>query len=839
MNHIYRLITCGIIFIISIFIFSKNIREVDYSVETVKKAEEASFPILFVKQGDNLIDPMYGYTGNIDAKLVKEGISSVDDTGECAFYIKEYKKVIKKVTYEVIDIQNNKSVDGGIIRKFKTEDNYKVFSIAIKAELKEDKEYAVKNTLLTNEGQKIYYYHRIKKTGNKHFDDIVKFADNFHDATLDKEKSESIVPYIEPDGSMSTTDLSYVNINSSLKMITFAELKPEVISDIIINVRDISKDTAMIEFVYNVKSDTDSGEERYKVREGYRIRWTATRMYLLYYDRSMESIFDIGLFSLSANEFKLGITSDKNVNVIASEDKSKVCFTRDGVLYYFDVKKNKISKLYSFKQTNEDFLRDLYDENEIKTIRVDNNGNAYFMIYGYITKGDYEGRTAIILYKYYAEQNRIEEMVNIPLDVPFALIKEQINDFAYVNENDVFFFSIGNGIYSYSIPSASMSTIAEDVAIDDMVISKEGKFIAWQTLEDNYSKINIMTLNNYKQSTMETEEDKYIKILGVIGKNIIYGYSDKNKEVKKLDGSSIIPVSLVNIAGIDKKVVKEYVPENSFVIAASVSGNKIMLDRVVAESSGRYIETEQDCIFGNVQDEDEEFGITSRATEKTMTDYYLYMPDSIKVKETPKEGTVKRTVTKGETTVRVFDNLESEAFYYVYAFHGIETGYASAYEAMARANERMGEVMDNRGHIIWERGKTSKNAKIKIKGQSSLSEDSAYACISMILENKGENVSIKKLKKENGSFADILDKYIDGASVDYSKAGIDYLTYSISKKRPVIAMMSGNRAVLIVGFDASTITYYDPVAESENVISKEEAEVKFGAVGNIYIGYVD
>ena len=103
LNHIYRLITCSIIFIISVVIFCRNIREVDYSVETVKKAEEASFPILFVKQGDNLIDPMYGYTGNIDAKLVKEGISSVDDTGECVFCIKEYKKDIKKgITFLVI-----------------------------------------------------------------------------------------------------------------------------------------------------------------------------------------------------------------------------------------------------------------------------------------------------------------------------------------------------------------------------------------------------------------------------------------------------------------------------------------------------------------------------------------------------------------------------------------------------------------------------------------------------------------------------------------------------------------------------------------------------------------
>ena len=51
-------------------------------------------------------------------------------------------------------------------------------------------------------------------------------------------------------------------------------------------------------------------------------------------------------------------------------------------------------------------------------------------------------------------------------------------------------------------------------------------------------------------------------------------------------------------------------------------------------------------------------------------------------------------------------------------------------------------------------------------------------------------------------------------------------------------MLSGNKAVLIVGYSGSTITYYDIGARSKRNVSRSNAEDDFKEIGNVFISYV-
>ena len=84
-------------------------------------------------------------------------------------------------------------------------------------------------------------------------------------------------------------------------------------------------------------------------------------------------------------------------------------------------------------QDESDYIRDVYDQHNIKIVNIDENGNIDFMVYGYMNRGAYEGYVGIVLYRFYNMDNRIEELVYIPVNESYQFLKEMVGDFNYIN----------------------------------------------------------------------------------------------------------------------------------------------------------------------------------------------------------------------------------------------------------------------------------------------------------------------------------------------------------------------------------------------------------------------
>ena len=840
-KQFYRIIVSIIVFIISIYIFGSHISERSNDVETISKTQDAKFPVLYMQVGEKLINPMHGYTANMDAKYIRDGIVSVDEKQKCVLDIKENEINVKKVIYEVTNCNSSDVLDTGTIRTFDKNKDYKQFSVSIKNDLEDNQEYALKIALVTDKGNKIYYYARIKRNDDEVDDKIIEFAMDFHKKTLNKKKAEDIDHYLETDASkIENKDLAYVNIKSNLDTISFGKLKPKVISDEFVTIREVTGNTAVVEVRYFAGAKTDSGNEKFEIKEGYRIRWTEDRIYLLYFERSMESVFDIGLTSLSENEFKLGITNNAGTDITTSEDNSKIYFVRNGELWYYNAPSNDCAKVFSFRQDkNTDYFRDVYDAHNIKVLNVEDNGDAYFMVYGYMNRGDYEGRMAIVLYKHYVDQNRIEEQVNIPVDVPYAVLNQKVSDFAYVSDKEEFYFSIAEDIYAYDLKTNKMKVIARDIPEEDMVLSKKGEFLAWQDSEKGYEYINVMKLREKKVTKMKAPKGKCIKLLGEMQGNMIYGYANKEKISQMMDGTEIVPLYEVIIAPIKGEVAKKYKPKNCFVTGLTIEKNKMTMSRAKQDSSGKYISVSEESIFNNQFDENSNFGFNNRVSEKTLTEWYMYLPDGYEMNEIPKIRIVENTLIKGDTTVRVHKDLMKDKYYFVYSYHGLESGYSKVADAIIEADDRMGNVFDNQGYLVWERGIAKVSDSISDFDKEGLSKGSINACVKMLVEISGNEVKLSDIAKVDGNIEKKIDKFVKGTAINFTGTPLDELVYSISKGRPVLAMMSGDKAVLITGYSSGTITYYDRASKSKKSMSRSNAESTFEKVGNVFISYVN
>ena len=67
---------------------------------------------------------------------------------------------------------------------------------------------------------------------------------------------------------------------------------------------------------------------------------------------------------------------------------------------------------------------------------------------------------------------------------------------------------------------------------------------------------------------------------------------------------------------------------------------------------------------------------------------------------------------------------------------------------------------------------------------------------------------------------------------------IDELLYFIDQGTPVFARTGGDRAILLTGYSANYVTYYDPVARESKTVSYDVIAAILAEGGNYFIAYV-
>ena len=155
-----------------------------------------------------------------------------------------------------------------------------------------------------------------------------------------------------------------------------------------------------------------------------------------------------------------------------------------------------------------------------------------------------------------------------------------------------------------------------------------------------------------------------------------------------------------------------------------------------------------------------------------------------------------------------------ENAYYIYGKGHLQNICLKVNEAVRKADEQVGVVLNSRQQYIWERGNVKNSVKLEIA------------------------------EVPEG----ILTAPIDEASVQQALGG-DYLVlnltgcslssirYQISNGYPVIAKFSADETVVIVGYDVYNIWVYDPASQGMRAIALDEAEPLLAAQGNVFVSY--
>ena len=278
--------------------------------------------------------------------------------------------------------------------------------------------------------------------------------------------------------------------------------------------------------LHYIVSTSEENTCYYMVEEAYRVRFltNAERMYLLEFERTMTQIPDIRGDIYENDKIELGI-ADENLPFVESEDGNIIVFQLAGRLCSYNVTTGKMTVLFCFYDSENADARTLYDHHDMKVLDVDEGGNVYFAVYGYMNRGRHEGEVGTAVYYYDNSVNTIEEIVYLPSDKSYDILAEEMEQLLFMNREGQLYLYLDNTVFLIHMEDRSYEPVVTITQDGSMMTSENHKILAWQKGEDSYhgSSLVIRNISSGQHSEVFAEEGSAVKLLGFLGEDIIYG----------------------------------------------------------------------------------------------------------------------------------------------------------------------------------------------------------------------------------------------------------------------------------------------------------------------------
>ena len=851
----YRILILTVIFFGALYYFSGNylvVRSFELSTDTTEMAE-ATLPNISLVVEEQEINRLYGYTSNLDWTLNRETITPLGTDKSFVIRIEENEMTVRRLKYELFDVTSGETLDSGTISALTSEKSVgedaekavKTAKIKLNAELNEGTEYSVKITLVTDRSKRIYYYTRVKQYKNGNLLPKLEYVRWFRESALNKINRESVEKNLETKSNSDTSSFARADIYSSWEMVSWGSLQPQIVAELPPTITDFYEGTASIVLSYIVQMDAGSGQEQFLVREAFRFLYTDIRTYLYNYEREVETVYDVAQTSLAKDDLKLGFTADTGMEILSTKNTEYTAFVRNRELWSYDRKENEMIRVFSFRSETS-ALMELYDAHDIKLLSLKPNGNMDFIVYGYMNRGEYEGRVGIVLYRYYRDENRVEEQMYIPVNTTYQLLKNEITEFAYMNSFDVLYFTIYNSIYSYNLTTRTLHPLAENVSPKKIAFLRDLAHVAWQSGEEpsDSAGFTVLNLESGETRRIEAPADERVCLLGKIDNNLVYGFAKNADVTLNFDGTQTIPMYRVVIASLEGTVFKEYAQDGYYVTDAMFEDNVIHLTRVkkAASLNLQYQAASPDAIQNRTEATTASVYITGRVTELAKKEYYVTFPGDVQMEEIPELLTVPLTVLSSDPTVRINPSEQRPEQYMTYSFGRVVLCSPDAVDAIRRANEdeNVGAVINSNGKVIWERGVKALRTTIGgMKAVANPGQNGLQAALRTIFTYEGFDIDTSGISFETRSVTEWLNLHLKVTALELNGATLDEVLYYVYKKYPVIVLLEDNEVRLITAYDQTTITILDPISGTTQKPETAQAEELFEASGNRFFTYID
>ena len=799
-----RLINVGVlsaVFIVAVIIFSYVTNKGNDNMTADMGA--ATFPQISFSYGDYKINTLTGYAKRMDVSSMHNTITPVADQS-LDVNIEAYGNKFTGASYKVYTLDGTSELESKKIKKAG-----KNFSLDLSGDKVLDEERILEVRLNRNGADPVYFYTRIVSDEDANVAQCLNYISDYHENALAKAENAGVGAALEPTDDADNTTLQHVTINSNYEQVTWGSLKPQVEQEERWSIKELNSTCMSVLLQYRVSCKGEENEsDRYAVKEFFRVRYIADaqKAYLLDYDRTMDQIFDATKKVLNEKGIILGI-APTNLSYKVNKDGTIVSFVEANELWNYNKDSDEVSLVFGFSDAENTDVRNLVPDHKIKILKVDAKGNTTFLVSGYMNRGEHEGEVGVAVYYYDIEKNSVEEKVFISTNKSYAQAVSELGEMSYYDaKTDMLYTMVDGTLYQYSI---------EDDEKTVLVISEDGSLIAYQADGElgTATKVSILNVGTGKKQKITCSEGECIRPLGFIRSDFVYGIAKTEDIGNTVSGEATVPMYKLEIRNQKGKVIKTYQTDGIYILNAAFDEDMITLERA-SKDGDTYTATAPDYITNNEQKTKSNITLETYATDLKQTQVRLTYNDGISDKE-PKVLKPKQILFETPQTI-TFSDKDAPEKYYVYGHGEIQGVYTKAGDAIKKANDYNGVVVDSSQDYVWERGNRNLQYSITEK-------DDVLNTIKDRLKNQEKPI-------------DILKDINDGAAYDLTGCTTEEILYIINQDRPVIAMLDSQNAVILVGYSDTNVVYEDLNDSTRHSVKYEEMDQMTSGSGNAYIG---
>ena len=651
-------------------------------------------PELNAYYGNEIIGQIDGYVMEMDEQYVRDTIIPIAPSRQVPMEIITNGNDIKSITYDIESTTDNRLIDSGTVDDWSEKDGKISFKYEASAIMDPGTEYFLKIGMETEHHEEIFYYTRAMVTDQEFVTNQIKFAKNFSDRTFNESEAVKLATYLEPDLNLANDNMGQVTIKSNYGMLTWKNLQPEKIGKTQIIAKEFcikdSGEAGTYTMYYQIKAkNAQKVEETYNVAETITVWTCAGKQYVLAYDREINQVWKASKDNVGNAFIDLGIQNNTTVEHVESNNQQYIAYEINGDVYVMDVLKKQIKCAYKLEAESAAQL----DKTRAKVIKVDDKGNANYMIYGYSPSDNHKGKSGISIMEYNNEKNESVEEAFIPCFVPAGALEKQLSRLCYVGDGALYIM-LENTVYFANLKTKEWGTLVPNLAQGACVISDDGTTIAYNTSGKDYDSdsITIVDLTNGKKSTIEATEGMALKVCGYTGTNLVYGEGEDSPSKKY----TFFPMSRLKIVDKELKEIVSYEKNGIDISGVEITDTIINIKRW---KKGKAIEDDQ---------------LLRNTEEKTAVASSSYYNDDVKQKElalTFTNNLDSRTeLTIGEPAKVTFDSRievvskfekSSDTKYYVYGYGKLQAILTDKNQAINAARDHYGLVTNENGHRIW------------------------------------------------------------------------------------------------------------------------------------------
>lgn len=836
---IIRSCVCVVTFVAALIVSSMLLNR--GNTDMTADMEPPRLPSVYVDADGLRVNMMDGYLGEMEEEYMRGRLLPIGTDRKLSIGILTYGTQVESLAFEVRSADGTRLVEDTQVSGMTEEDGVLKADIVLKDLIDEGTEYCVIFKLTLEDGREASYYMRVIQQESPGMQEKLDFVASFSEDTFDDASCAALAVYMETDSSEDNSTLSRVTIHSSLDQLGWGSLDVRRETEPVFTIMDMTGQTASIQVEYLVSYTRYEREVHAFVKEVYRIRTGPERMYLLDYERTMSEYFSEDASSFVDEEVVLGIRNT-DVEMAESEGGNIVAFAQNGVLYSLNVTENRIARLFSFHDADNLDERAFPDDRNFKILQVDEAGNVFFMVYGYISSGRRQGYCGAQLYFYDGSANTVEELAFIPSGKSPEILKAQIDQLAYINGKYELYLFLNDQICCVHLDSQTVDITAENLSMDSCSVSESNRMIAWQSGERYASEsLILMNLSTGEQTRIEAGSGNYILPLGFMGEDIVYGIARQADITRDDTGAMVFPMYQVKIQDESGELLMTYEKEGYYVTGCEMSGNQIILSRVERDAQGDYVTAEDDQIVSSQTEAKRTNTIITVPTENDDRLTEIQLRSGIKTGQL-KVLTPGEVLYEGSRQVDLPPSQETVELYYVYSPDGEVTFAATPREAIERAEESSGSVTARGGFYIWraERLHTS-NQIMAIEGTAADEERSSLeVCLDVILTYEGVTRNTGYLLEQGKTVAEILQENLENVQVlELTGCSLSSVLYYPDREIPVLALMEDGNAVLITGFNERNVVLMDPQTGQVSRMGLNDATAWFEENGNMFVSYVE